>query len=72
MVKVLNQTTQAVFHLDTLNAAEILKKYHFLKVAEASEQEKQELAHCNTDVEELAILGSQKSDVSKPRKSKKE
>lgn len=74
MVKVINKTTKAVFHLDLMSAAEILKKYHDLEVVEASIEEKQELDKSKDDPAELAILGqkSKSPTAGKAQKAPKE
>lgn len=74
MVKVINKTTKAVFHLDLMTAAEILKKYHNLEVLEASAEEKKELNKSKKDPAELAILGhkSKSQTVGKIHQTPKE
>lgn len=69
MVQVINKTTKAIFKMDTMTAAEILKKYHFLKLAEADKSERELIDKSLKDKDEAAIL-SGAPDCQTPRPSK--
>lgn len=65
MVQIINKTTKAIFKMDTMTAAEILKKYHFLKLVEADKDELEQIDKSLADKDEAAILSgapSSKSD----------
>ena len=65
-MKIRNKTTKAIFNMKSLDANEILKKFHNnFDIVEASEEEKKNIEDVNKDPIEDKILGGDNGKAEK-------